>query len=212
MRGMMKEMDTVIGDFNCCGGSKKRALEELTMELEFEDIGTTQHTHEWGQHRCSIDKVLTKSGGRLWAIKEGWGCLSDHAAVGARVKVGSREVVRLTRMDWRKVEEYVEKEKVKEEKRVGMSEHEYEYEDQAVEELTRILREEWTRTVEVYSRSKRWWWQEFKQLKKKAVKDKGARKLLRKKIKEVKAEQWRKFVEEGDDVWKIARIRGTRLT
>jgi len=24
MRGMMNEMDTVIGDLNCCGGSKKR--------------------------------------------------------------------------------------------------------------------------------------------------------------------------------------------
>jgi len=82
MRGMMNEMDTVLGDFNCCGGSQKRTLEELVRNLDFEDIGTTQHTHEWGQHKCKIDRVLTKSGGRPWVIKEGWGFLSDHAAIG----------------------------------------------------------------------------------------------------------------------------------
>jgi len=43
-------------------------------------------------------------------------------------------------------------------------------------------------------------------MRKEAAKDKGKRKLFRKKIKEAKKEQWRKFVEEGGDVWKIARI------
>ena len=38
------------------------------------------------------------------------------------------------------------------------------------------------------------------------MKDKGPRRLLIRKIKEAKAEQWGKFVEEGDNVWKIARI------
>lgn len=41
MRGMMNEMDMVIGDFNCCGGSKKKALEGIITELDFDDIGTT---------------------------------------------------------------------------------------------------------------------------------------------------------------------------
>lgn len=75
-----------------------------------------------------------------------------------------------------------------------------------MKELGRILKEEWTRSVEVCSRSKRWWRREFKQLRKKAAKQKRAKKLLRKKIKEAKTEQWRKFVEEGEDVWKIARV------
>jgi len=100
----------------------------------------------------------------------------------------------------------VEREKKKKEKKVGTLEPSYEYAGQVVEALTKILREEWIRTVEVCSRSKRWWRQEFKQLRKIATKDKEARKLLRKKIKEAKKEQWKKFVEEGEDVWKIARI------
>jgi len=208
MRGIMNEMDVVIGDFNCCGGSKKKALEGIITELEFDDIGTTQHTHKWGRHKCRIDRVLAKSGGSLWAIKEGWGCLSDHAAVEAKVKLRNREAVKLTRTNWKKVEEYVEREKKSEEEGKGKqrSGHEYEFAGQAGKELVRLLKEEWSKTVEVCSRSKRWWRQEFKELRKKAAKDKGARKLFKKKIKEAKAEQWRKFVEEGEDVWRIARV------
>jgi len=41
LRGMVNKMDTVIGDFNCCGGSKKRTLENLITELELDDIGMT---------------------------------------------------------------------------------------------------------------------------------------------------------------------------
>jgi len=72
----------------------------------------------------------------------------------------------------------VEREKEKKEKGVGASEHDYEFAGQAVEALLKILREEWTRAIRVCSRSKRWWRQELKQLRKKAVKDKRARKLL----------------------------------
>ena len=75
-----------------------------------------------------------------------------------------------------------------------------------MEELARMLKEEWTRTVNVCERSKRWWKQEFKQMRKEVAKDKGKKKAFREKIKEAKGEQWRKFVEEGEDVWKIARV------
>ena len=159
-----------------------------------------------GQHKCRIDRVLTRGGGRPWAIKEGWGCLRDHAAIGARVKLRDEKRVTLTRTDWRKVEKYVETDKEKQEKKIGTREHQYEYAGQAVEALTKMLREEWTRSVNVCTRSKRWWKQEFKQMRKEAAKDKGKRGEFRKRIKEAKKEQWRKFVGEGEDVWKIARI------
>jgi len=206
LRSMLGVVDTVLGDFNCCGGSKKKSLEEVIADFELDDIGTTQHTHEWGKHKCRIDRVLTRNGGRAWVIKEGWGCLSDHTAIGVRVKLRNQKQVILTRTDWRKVEKYVETEKEKIEKNVGTREHQYEYAGQAVEELARMLREVWTRSVNVCERSKRWWKQEFKQMRKEAMKDKGKRKEFRRKIKEAKKEQWKKFVEDGEDVWKIARI------
>ena len=37
-----------MGDVNCCGGSKKRTLEEWIQEGEYQDIGKEEHTHEWG--------------------------------------------------------------------------------------------------------------------------------------------------------------------
>jgi len=200
------EVDTILDDFNCYGGTKKRALGEVIAEFELDDIGTTQHTHEWGKHKCRIDRVLTKGGGRPWAIEEGWGCLSDHTAIGARAELKEAKKVTITRTDWRKVDRYVETEKEKIEKSIGKQEHEYKYAGQAVEELARILKEEWTRTAKVCERSKRWWTQQFKQMRKEAAKDKGKRKAFRKKIKEAKQEQWRKFVKEEEDVWKIARV------
>lgn len=156
LRGMLGEVDIVLGDFNCPEGSKKLTLEDIIAELELDDVCTTQHTHEWGQHKCRIDRVLTKGEGRPWAIKEGWGCLSDHVAIGVRVKLSDGQKLTLTKTDWRKVERYVENERKKREKKVGIRKHEYEYAGQAVEELVRILREEWTRTVNICTRSKRW--------------------------------------------------------
>ena len=81
----MMEGDTIIGDLNCCRGTKKRVLEELIESREWDNIRTTQHTYEWGNHNCRIDRVLTRGGGRPWAIEEGWGCLSDHKAVGVKM-------------------------------------------------------------------------------------------------------------------------------
>ena len=206
LRGMLGQVDTIMGDFNCCGGSKKKSLEEVVAEFDLDDIGTTQHTHEWGQHKERIDRVLTKARARPWVVKEGWGCLSDYAAIEARVKLKDGEAVSLPQTNWRKVEEYIDREKEKIQKRVGEQEHTYEYAGQAVEALVKTLSQEWTRTVNGCARSKKWWKQEFKQMGKEAAKDKGNRRLLKAKIKEAKKEQWRKFVEEGEDVWTIARI------
>jgi len=78
--GFLSQMmlkDTVIGDLNCCGGTKRGTLEKAITERGWEDIETTGHMHEWGKHKCSIDRVLTRGGAKPWAIKEGWGCLSD---------------------------------------------------------------------------------------------------------------------------------------
>ena len=60
--------------------------------------------------------------------------------------------------------------------------------------------------MNVCERSKRWWKQEFKQMRKEAANNKEKRKEFKRKLKEAKQEQWRKFVEEGEDVWKIARV------
>lgn len=35
----MAVTDTLMGDFNCCGGSKKQTLEEVIQDEELQDIG-----------------------------------------------------------------------------------------------------------------------------------------------------------------------------
>jgi len=52
---MVRELDTIMGDFNCCGGTKKRVLQEIIEAEEWDDIGTSHHTQEWGKHKCKID-------------------------------------------------------------------------------------------------------------------------------------------------------------
>ena len=55
---------------------QKRKVDEFITEHELADIGTTQHTHEWGRQNCRIHRVLT------WAGRE---------SVGNRGRVGMRE-------------------------------------------------------------------------------------------------------------------------
>lgn len=84
LRQMMVEMDTVIGDFNCWSETRKMVLKELIEEEDWEDIETMQHTHEWGNHRCRIDRVPTYEGRReTFEIEEGLGCLSDRSKSGS---------------------------------------------------------------------------------------------------------------------------------
>ena len=82
----MARVETIIGDLNYCGGSKKRRLGEFIEEQNLDDIGRIEHTHEWGAHRCRIDRVLTKEKGRPWFFVEGLECKSDHTIVAAKVK------------------------------------------------------------------------------------------------------------------------------
>jgi len=51
----------IIGDLNYCSSSKKRRLKAFIREPDIEVIGTTQHIHKWGEHRCRIDRVLTRA-------------------------------------------------------------------------------------------------------------------------------------------------------
>jgi len=62
------------------------------------------------------------------------------------------------------------------------------------------------RELDICGRSKRWWKPEFKEMRKKAVKDKKMRKELKRKIKESKAKCWQDWIEERRDVWQIARV------
>lgn len=93
---IIRAMDTIMGHFNCCGGTKKRALEELIEAEHWFDIETIQHTHKWGGHMCRINRVLARGGGRRWAIEEGWGCLRDHKAIGAKVQLKEDRKLQLT--------------------------------------------------------------------------------------------------------------------
>jgi len=178
-----------MGDFNCCGGTKQRVLQDLIEGGDWEDIGTTQHTHEWGSHKCRIDRVLTRAGGRPFAIKEGWGCLSDHTAIGAKVSLKEEKKVTLTQTNWEKVREYIDREQELQKAGLGDTQHQYEYTGQAYEALRKLLREEWTGELRVHTRSKRWWKKEFKALRKKAAKDAEVKKEFRRKIKEAKKER-----------------------
>jgi len=45
MLNTMTEANTIMGDLNCCEGSKKRRLEEFIEAKELGGIGTTQHTY-----------------------------------------------------------------------------------------------------------------------------------------------------------------------
>jgi len=140
------QKDTIIGDLNCCGGTKKRVLEEMLEQRGWDDIGTTGHTHEKGQHRCRIDRVLTRGQARPWAIEEGWGCLSDHAAVGVRAQLESMRHVKLRQTDWRKVREYVDREGERE-KEIELGRGKatvYRYTGEGYKELRDLIENEWT--------------------------------------------------------------------
>ena len=70
--GEMARADTIIGALSACGGSKKKRLNEFIEDQQLGDIGREEHTHEWANHRCRIDRVLTRGRGKPWLFKEGW--------------------------------------------------------------------------------------------------------------------------------------------
>ena len=82
------EAEVITGDPNWGGGGKGRRLEEFIEEQQLDDIGREEHTHESGNHKCRIGRVLMEGGGRPWFFKEGWECGSDHTIVAAKVGGG----------------------------------------------------------------------------------------------------------------------------
>ena len=75
------------------------------------------------------------------------------------------------------------------------------------EEVRTLMASEWHREIVVCERSKRWWKKrEWKELRKRVRKDGSAKKELQRQIKEAKAECWRRWIEEGRDVWQCARV------
>jgi len=204
LSGMVGYADTIIGDRNHCGGTKKRRLEEFIQEQALDDVSTTQHTHEWGQYKCRIDRVLTRGGGRPWAIEEGWECLNDHSMIGARVQSGEPQNRTLKQTDWTKVREYVDRRE--DMKKVGAKEYDCKHTGEAYRELVKLLDHDWMRKVNICARSKRWWKKQWNHLKRKGRKDKKARKQLARLIKQEKPKCWSQWVEGAEDVWKLTRV------
>jgi len=185
---------TIMGDLNC-SGRKRRKLEEWMEQEEMQDIGTAEYTHRQGAHRCTIDRVITRTSARPWDIPERWDHGSDHAVIGAKIEIrhGTRK---MKRIDWEAVEKWVEK----------REEFDAEWVGDAYEALRKKVREEWTREVRIVGRSKPWWKAEWKELRRKAKKSKAARRRLRREIRAAKQKMWNDWVEEGREVWDILRI------
>jgi len=150
--------------------------------------------------------VLTKGGGRPWTIKERWECLSDHCAVAARVERSDVKRVTLRQTDWETVMEYLGREEELKKAGLGMEQHEYRYPQDGYKRLCTLLDEEWTRTIQVCTRAKRWWKREWKHLRRSARKETKARAEFRSEIRKTKAECWGNWVEEGKGVWDILRV------
>ena len=95
-----------MGDLNSCKGSKKKVLKEWIEEEGLQDIGKEEHTHEWGNHKCRIDWVLTRGLGKPWWSKEGWECGSNHTIIAAKVDMNAK-VVERKQIDWDKVRQWL---------------------------------------------------------------------------------------------------------
>jgi len=112
--------------------------------------GTTQQTHEWGTYKCRIDIVLTKAAGaRLGVIKERWGCLSVHTALGARLETEENVKRVVTQTDWRKVREYIDREVDLEKAGLYRGDHDFNTLGGAYRALKSLLSNEWTRELNV---------------------------------------------------------------
>ena len=65
---------TFIGDLNCSRRKATRLQERIEQE-DLMDVGTAEFTHRWGQHRCTIARVLTRGAGwdreKTWKGKQG---------------------------------------------------------------------------------------------------------------------------------------------
>jgi len=197
-----KGATTVIGDPNCHGNGKDRMLSEWIEEEEMMDIGTAEYTHRYGlTHKCIIDRVLTKGGGRPWKIEKEWQHSSDHAIIGLK-KDERYKRKQVKRINWEAVQEYVRDEE--EGKKVcGKN---LTYVGEAYEKIVQLKEEKWERTVTIVGKSKPWWKKEWKNLRKRAKHSRAARKELRREIRKAKREMWEDWISKGKEVWDIVRV------
>ena len=148
---------TIMGNLNTYGGSKKKRLQEYIETQQLDDIGREEHTHVWGNHRC---RVLTNGTGKPWFFKEGWEFNSDHTIVAAKVKT-EVTVVDSTETDWDKGRQWLENEEENPEESKAWKIVGDPYEE--VREFSKA----WIRTMRICRRSKQWWKNEWKPLRKK---------------------------------------------
>jgi len=148
-----------------------------------------------GAHRCVIDRVITRTSARPWDIPERWDHGSDHAMIGAKIEI-QHTVRRIRRIDWAKVEEWIEKGEAYEAREVG----------EAYNSLPEKVENEWVREVRIVGRSKPWWKASWKTLRKEAPKSKAAKRRLRKEIRAAKRQMWDNWLAEGREVWDIVRV------
>ena len=102
----------------------------------------------------------------------------------------------LRQADWVKVREYIYGQK--ELREAGLEDTQqppFAHTGDPYKEMVRLLNPEWSRSVNLCARSNRWWRKEWKELRKRSRKDKGARTELRRKIKKSKAKCWSERIE-----------------
>lgn len=143
---------TIIGDINSCGGRKRQALEQWLENGEWRETSAIQHTHEWRDHKCSIDKILTKHNTRALAVEDSWVANSDHAFIAMEAQSEYQKVKRYT-TDWDAVKKWAEENSAKE-GREWDSTAEY---GAAYREVVIRMKTEWQRELTICKRSKKWW-------------------------------------------------------
>lgn len=126
--------------------------------------------------------------------------------MGVKAQLEDTKHQKLKQTDWRKVREYVDREEEREKTGVRPESPGFTYTGEAYNTLRSLMENKWTRTLDICGRSKRWGKQEFKDLRRKGVKDKQARKELKRKIRESKAKCWGDWIEQGKDMWQIMRV------
>ena len=204
LRNMAARGQTILGDVNCCGQRKSRALNEWLQNNDWSEVAAIAVTHRWKDHACSIDKILTGNGARAIAMEDEWIANSDHASIAAEVVCHFSKIPRKV-TDWDALRSWADQHQISREEAD-------EFDDtriygEAYEEVRKLMASEWQREIVVCERSKRWWKKrEWKELRKRARKHGSARKELQRQIKEAKAECWQKWISEGRDVWQCARV------
>lgn len=198
LRTMAARGQTIIGDVNCCGQSKSRALNEWLQINDWSEVAAIAVTYRWKDHESSIDEILTGNGARGIAMEDEWIANSDHASIAAEVVCRFMKVPRKVTA-WDALKSWADQHQISRQETD-------EFDDtrthgEAYEEVRKLMASEWQRGMEVCKRSKRWWKkQEWKQLRNRARKDGSAKQELQRQIKEAKAECWQKWISDGRDV------------